>query len=359
MSKKKGTVKQKDIFDSLVQNAFDFFHQSIFELGKRPKHSVINFCSAVELFLKARLMREHWALITLRPDQANIDKFMRGDFQSVSMVEALERLKNITGQTLKEDEYNCFNQIREHRNKLVHFYHSDYSAEKNKKAIRDIAAEQCKGWYYLHKLLTEKWKAEFADYSKQIEEIDRLMRGQRKFLSTKFQLLKKTIEQDRKKNIAFFACNSCGYDAFRQKEVQEPLMQRECLVCNAFEGVLKVDCPNCDKPIYVRDMREGKCEACGEEIDIEYLIGVYGEDETTKDYMTEPSHAYCDVCEYTSRPTVVPFGDEWLCLSCLALHDTVDNCKWCGTLATGNLEDSGYSGCILCEGTLESLHEKD
>jgi DNA-directed RNA polymerase subunit M/transcription elongation factor TFIIS len=359
MSKKKYLSKHGNIFNSLVRNAFNFFHQAISELEKKPKYSVINFCSAIELFIKARLMLEHWALIMQRPDQANLDKFMKGDFQSVGMIDALKRLKNITGQSLRDEESGCFNEIREHRNKLVHFYHADYTAPKNKKAVSAIAAEQCKGWYYLHKLLIGGWKIQFSTYSKEINELDHLMRGQRKFLATKFQLLKKTIEQDKQKGIEYFNCKSCGYKSLRQDEVYEPLIKRECLVCNDYEGLLKVDCPNCKKIIYVRDMGEGTCESCGEEIDLEYLVSVFGDDETTKEYATEPTHAFCDICEYPGRPTVVRLGEEWLCLSCLSLHEKVGHCKWCGTLCTGNLEDSGYSGCVVCEGSLESLRESD
>ncbi|MBI2198305.1 MAG: hypothetical protein HYU42_06840 [Candidatus Rokubacteria bacterium] len=52
-----------DLFDLVVKNALDFLKQSLRELRKRPKYSVIDFCSALELLLKARLMLEHWALI--------------------------------------------------------------------------------------------------------------------------------------------------------------------------------------------------------------------------------------------------------------------------------------------------------
>ena len=38
-------------------------HKSIGQLDTAPKYAVINFCSAVELFLKARLLAEHWSLI--------------------------------------------------------------------------------------------------------------------------------------------------------------------------------------------------------------------------------------------------------------------------------------------------------
>ena len=45
-----------DIFDSLTRNAFDFLERGITEFDKSPKYSVIHFCAAVEMLLKARLI---------------------------------------------------------------------------------------------------------------------------------------------------------------------------------------------------------------------------------------------------------------------------------------------------------------
>ena len=75
----------EDFLDSLVENAIDFLQTSLSQIQTSPKHSVINFCAALELFLKARLLVEHWSLIVLRPDAAELEKFKTGDFQSVSM----------------------------------------------------------------------------------------------------------------------------------------------------------------------------------------------------------------------------------------------------------------------------------
>jgi len=40
------------LFKSLVENAIDFLKKSVAEIKKSPKYSVINFYSAVEIFLK-------------------------------------------------------------------------------------------------------------------------------------------------------------------------------------------------------------------------------------------------------------------------------------------------------------------
>jgi HEPN domain-containing protein len=93
MKSDKKKIKSKEMFDSLVRNAIDFLEHSAFELEEKPKYSVINFCTAVELFLKARLMLEHWNLIYEDPKIANFTQFLQGNFKSVGMIDAIGRLK--------------------------------------------------------------------------------------------------------------------------------------------------------------------------------------------------------------------------------------------------------------------------
>ena len=65
-------------FDSLVRNAMDFLKKSVDELEESPKYSVIYFSTAVELFLKARLLREHWSLII-----SNVNKVQKRKSETI------------------------------------------------------------------------------------------------------------------------------------------------------------------------------------------------------------------------------------------------------------------------------------
>src|SRR4051812_40197396 len=106
---------------ALVDNAVDFLETATNEFEERPKYSVIAFHSAVELFLKARLLHEHWSLVVSKnPD---IGSFDDGDFQSVTFEEACQRLAKIVGSGLSDHALRSFNEIRKHRNKMVHFFH--------------------------------------------------------------------------------------------------------------------------------------------------------------------------------------------------------------------------------------------
>ena len=55
-------MNNDEMFKSLVENALDFLFKAVSEINDNPKYSVIHFYAAVELFVKARLMKEHCKL---------------------------------------------------------------------------------------------------------------------------------------------------------------------------------------------------------------------------------------------------------------------------------------------------------
>jgi hypothetical protein len=165
--KTKSGVKTSTLFKSLVENAIDFLKRSVAEIKKSPKYSVINFCSAVEILLKARLVREHWSLILAKPELADVIRSKSGDFISVSMEEAIRRLDSVCNEKISLDTREAFKTIRNHRNKLVHFFHPGY-AKPSKKNIEQIVAEVCRAWFYLHQLLVTQWSDDFEAYQNAI-----------------------------------------------------------------------------------------------------------------------------------------------------------------------------------------------
>lgn len=190
------TTKSEEMFSRLVLNAIEFFKRSVAELQDNPKYSVINFHASVELFFKARLMQEHWSLILTKPDQADYSKFIKGDFHSVSLDEAIKRLKNIAGESLSEEERKSFDRIREHRNQLVHLFHPNYDKKPDMIMLSSIVAEQCRAWFYLYKLLTERWRDRFQVHLSDIEKLNFSMHRHKDFLKVKFESLWPEIEQE-------------------------------------------------------------------------------------------------------------------------------------------------------------------
>ena len=70
-------MKHDDKLASLVENAIDFLDRALRDLDSAPKYSVIHFYAAVELFLKARLLAEHWSLVIAKRQDADLKSFKR------------------------------------------------------------------------------------------------------------------------------------------------------------------------------------------------------------------------------------------------------------------------------------------
>ena len=112
----------EDEFTSLVENALDFLERSIRDLEEgAAKYSVINFYSGLELFLKARLLKEHWTLCASDVDRLSKAKFASGDFESVGLTDAVNRLEKITGYAIGKEEFRVYEKLRERRNQAVYF----------------------------------------------------------------------------------------------------------------------------------------------------------------------------------------------------------------------------------------------
>lgn len=82
-------------------------------------------------------MLEHWTLVISNPTRAKPQTFEQGDFHSVPMEEAIERLENVAGERFTIQEKKIFGIIREQRNKMVHFFDPG-SAIKRKKNLEKV-----------------------------------------------------------------------------------------------------------------------------------------------------------------------------------------------------------------------------
>ena len=343
--------KHENIFNSLVNNAIDFLDESINQLQEKPKHSVINFFNSIELFIKAKLMLEHWSLIIEDSNKANYDSFINGDFKSVGIDSAISRLKNISKVTISQPAIDMFRKIKQHRNQAVHFYHRDLSKPISNQNIQNIVSEQCAAWFYLHRFLTQTWKNEFTNFQEKIDVIHLSMRKRNEYLQVKFDDLSQRIESERQKGVTFTICSACGFGSNKLMEIIPPLYSNECLVCDIRDRTFHISCPRCNDIIGVKDGGEGACDKCSFKVDYEYLIGKFGVGTSkTKHQLDEIYSAYCSSCDFFSDKTVVPINGRWICLTCLQDYENLDQCDFCGEFVAGDLEDSAYSGCNECEG---------
>lgn len=341
-------------FDSLVRNAIDFLKKSVNELEKSPKYSVIHFYAAIELFLKARLLSEHWTLIVSdinkvqkKRDKTILTKFENGDFISVGLKKCIERLRDICEVKIPVKAFDYFDRVRKHRNKMVHFYHPDYS---EKTSLATIVPEQWSAWYHLHRLIVDDWWDNFQEYQDEIEELHDLVHGNWKYLEAKYNEIRPQIKSDKRKGLIFNKCSLCGYESAKFEDLYGLVYSNSCLVCRNQDNKIHILCPECEKEIIIEDQGIGECSKCGFETDFDFLLSKIG---PYKDPKEDPEVAYCIECEH-SDPSVIPMGEydeEGLCLNCNTLHDYKGKCHYCGELVAGMDLEASYSfGCMFCKG---------
>lgn len=188
MSKKKLNGALRDLSES----AFDFLERSVAEIETHPKYSVINFATAVELILKARLMREHWTLVVERASDVTLDDFLSGTVKTVSQADAMKRLKNACAENIPSDAVAQFGKIAAHRNRMIHFFHEAGKKKADDTLTEEIVKELCLSWFHLDRLLSD-WRDQFDDFQAEITSVDKKMKGLREFLKVTFERLESEI----------------------------------------------------------------------------------------------------------------------------------------------------------------------
>ena len=220
---------------------------------------MIHFYAAVELFLKARLIKEHWSLIVFRdPDR---HKFEIGDFISVPFDVICERLRKVVQSAIPERAQKNFDAIRKLSQQMVHFFHPDEN--RSVPALQSVAGEQLRAWYDLNQLLLSQWAPVFEDCRDRLNGIEKALKGHRVYLQAKFDDLVPKIEEEKQSGIKFLACSSCKFEAARVTDVIGDLHEYDCLVCGFWEKSLYFACPKCLEFSNLGDGGSFTCWNCG------------------------------------------------------------------------------------------------
>ncbi|MEU0843023.1 hypothetical protein ABZ370_26570 [Streptomyces sp. NPDC005962] len=119
------------VVDHLV--AFEYDHEVTL---RDLKYGVLHLQSAVEVLLKARLQREHWALVFKDPGIASEKRFLEGDFESCTTDDSVYRLRRIVGLCITDQEHSALRALAKLRNALQH-----YGLRHNARAVEARAGE--------------------------------------------------------------------------------------------------------------------------------------------------------------------------------------------------------------------------
>ena len=318
-------MNKDEVFESLARNAFDFLTCAIEEFEQSPKFSVIHFCAAVEMLLKARLMQEHWSLIVSKPEHASITKFISGDFVSVRLDEVRARIRGVVGEEISDIAFKSFQDLANHRNKMIHFFHD--GVDKDGKEKEKIIAEYCRSWYHLHRLLV-RWDAYFSKFSRVIRHADAKMMEQRKYLTAKFSALRDELERHDKRGYKPVTCDACGFVSAIPDKADKNVITAQCLVCNHASTQVIIECPHCSEKTTIVGEGYAKCAHCLKAIEPDDLVAfITGHDDAHRSIKGGGEHcqqANCGHCD--GHYTVVAIGEGYLCTCCFEMSDSAEQC---------------------------------
>ena len=109
---------------AVVENGLDFLGHAVEEMAKSPadnKYSAIHLFGAIEVLIKARLIREHWTLVCKNVDGATLSGFKNGDVPTVDGMQGLKRLESSVGIVMSKQQMQNVDAVRRLRNRVAHF----------------------------------------------------------------------------------------------------------------------------------------------------------------------------------------------------------------------------------------------
>ena len=247
----KKNINTQEYLEYVLNNAFDFLERAIDQYKKEPKYSVINFCSAIELFLKSKLLKEHWSLVVAHKTMPDIQNFVDGDFRSEDFKDLIPKIKKVFREEFSTNLEECFNELAKNRNRMIHFYHNINTPNSTEEEIENLVAKQSTAWKHLKELF-DKWNDIFSKYSSKILDLDNKMNSleRRNYLEKKFKKIKTKLDKLKSEGKNIVKCELCGYESVIDITLTDMLHKGQCLVCDDKYVALLIKCPNDLHPLY-------------------------------------------------------------------------------------------------------------
>lgn len=114
-----------DINWAVVSSGLDFLESAVDHLAKGDerdlRYGALHVTAAIEVLLKAQLVREHWTLVVSDVNRARRAEYETGNFHSVTIAVALDRLRNVAGASITDREVSKITAVEKLRNRVAHF----------------------------------------------------------------------------------------------------------------------------------------------------------------------------------------------------------------------------------------------
>lgn len=193
-----------------VNNGLEFLESAVNLLNEgEVKYAALHLSASIEILLKVRLAREHWALVVADPREAQRTKYDTGDFKSATIDQVLDRLVKIANVAISEEDRKRIGNLNRTRNQIAHFALVGDNplatqatvARAMEMLIRFLEKELAPGAPANERNLID---GTFSEVMEQIREIEVLVRE-------RMNSLKPAIDQA---ELPVVACPDCQNDAY-------------------------------------------------------------------------------------------------------------------------------------------------
>lgn len=374
---KQGTIIQKgrkeeveEIIRGLVENAIDFFSTAIDEHENKAKYAILHLAVSIELFLKSRLMFEHWSLIFAQRDKVDYVKLKNGEiFQSIQLGDLLKTINKFlpSEESVEKKVIEEFQSLADERNAIVHFINHAVDG-KNRNGDLELAARQCNVWHCLHQLLSVTWKDKYQSYD--FEDIKIKINERRVILLLEYDKLKKRGEFTKaNENGLLHYCPVCEFKSYIYSQDKRILVvgDADCKVCGHSSRVVEVFCNECNKKTLLENAN-GPClncfdtdNSCDKTFTKKELIKLLAlQDRYYEKGYSEPA-IRCVNCYNDNVYMFKDYEGKYFCLDCFEIHSSISQCEWCNERVAGGTQNefSYYTGCENCGGRQEGREDRD
>lgn len=336
---------------ALIENGMDFLTKAREEFSKKKyKHSVVSFWTAVEIMLKVPLLNEHWSLVCTGK-KISRSKYLEGDFQSVTYDEACARLEDILEKPLKKETKEIFNAVRQHRNRVVHFHHPQFTDL----LVKDILAQQAHAWFALNRFMREDWSSVFGPlHSWKLAFSESYLAKINLFYAERLMaLVSPELQQLEAAGATILTCPECRQKARVETRVNtdshdHKIVTKECHVCASTYRSAVFPCPACQCIVSCDEGEDDViCPECNHAYN-RYELFDQESFRSVDEMIDAMPRSGCTSC--MSPESVCIFGNGYLCTRCFNFYAELHECRCCGHLSDAIPSNSGFVGCEFCDG---------